>query len=356
MNTPVIDTPQLLPAQLRALLAFSRDMFQSDDLPSAARLVGQTLAEVIHPDEALLLTGGIEPVSVGFDSNGSVHPAGTNHALYHAAMHQLSAPPDIRAAGLPGERQCLAGRAMLAVALPAPAPIATLVVAWKNEQSAAGLDQYVLALEVILELAAAALGKIETHDTFARLVHAQREKIARTSITHTAQLAQRDKAASEMRTLSLTDVLTGLYNRRGFFLQAEQIFRLAQRQQGKSAVIFADIDGLKLVNDELGHAAGDRMIQDTGHVLHQSFRNADVVARLGGDEFVAYTLNDERPRVILERIRANLHAFNLMEERPYTLSISAGAVQCDPGKLQTLLHYVTVADERMYALKRRRLH
>jgi diguanylate cyclase (GGDEF)-like protein len=356
MNKPIVDMLQLPPAQLQVLLTFSRDLFQSDDLPSAARLVGQTLAEVVHPAEALLLTGGTQPVSMGFASDGSGYPAGTNHALYHAAMHQLSAPPGICAVSRPGDRQCLAGRAMLAVALPARAPIATLVVAWENEQSAEGLDQYARALEVILELAAAALGKIETHDTLARLVHAQRENIASTSITHTAQLAQRDKAASEMRTLSLTDVLTGLYNRRGFFLQAEQIFRLAQRQRGKSAVIFADIDGLKLVNDELGHAAGDRMIQDTGHILHQSFRHADVVARLGGDEFVAYTLDDEQPGVILERIRANLHAFNLMQDRPYTVSISAGVVQCDPGGAQTLSHYVTLADERMYALKRRRLH
>jgi len=91
MNKPIIDTLQLLPAQLRALLTFSRDMFQCDDLPSAARLVGQTLAEVVHPDKALLLTGGSQPVSVGFDSNGSVHPAGTNHAHLHCPYRTVGA-------------------------------------------------------------------------------------------------------------------------------------------------------------------------------------------------------------------------------------------------------------------------
>ena len=156
--------------------------------------------------------------------------------------------------------------------------------------------------------------------------------------------------------LSLTDVLTGLYNRRGFFMQAEQAYKLAQRQRTKSAVIFADIDGLKRVNDELGHEAGDQLIRDAALVFRESFRHADVVARLGGDEFVAYTLDDEQPGAILKRIQANLAAFNLMQERPYTVSISAGVVHCNANGAQPLSHYVLLADEQMYAQKRNRMH
>jgi diguanylate cyclase (GGDEF)-like protein len=91
-------------------------------------------------------------------------------------------------------------------------------------------------------------------------------------------------------------------------------------------------------------------------VFRQSFRQADVVARLGGDEFAAFTLDDEHPEVILERIRANLRAFNLMQERPYSVSISAGVVQCDPNAGQTLSHYLVLADEQILAKKRSRLH
>jgi diguanylate cyclase (GGDEF)-like protein len=156
--------------------------------------------------------------------------------------------------------------------------------------------------------------------------------------------------------LSLTDVLTGLYNRRGFFLQAEQIYKLARRKRTNSAVIFADIDGLKRVNDELGHDAGDRLIRDAAFIFRASFRQADVVARLGGDEFVAYTLDDEQASVILQRIEANLSAFNLMQERPYAVSMSAGVVQCDAGGEQPLSHYVYLADQQMYVQKRSRLH
>lgn len=103
----------------------------------------------------------------------------------------------------------------------------------------------------------------------------QRERIASASSAHAAELARRDETETEMRLLSLTDVLTGLYNRRGFFVEAERIFKVAERQRARSAVIFADIDGLKGVNDQLGHDAGDGLIRDAAYVLHQSLRQAD---------------------------------------------------------------------------------
>lgn len=130
------------------------------------------------------------------------------------------------------------------------------------------------------------------------------------------------------RALALTDVLTGLNNRRGFFVQAEHMFKLARRKQAGCAVIYADIDGLKLVNDQLGHAAGDQLIQDAASVLRESLRDSDVLARFGGDEFVAFALDDAHPRVILARLQDNLRAFNLMQDRAYLLAVSAGAVQC----------------------------
>jgi diguanylate cyclase (GGDEF)-like protein len=121
-------------------------------------------------------------------------------------------------------------------------------------------------------------------------------------------------------------------------------------------VIYADIDGLKLVNDQLGHETGDQLIRDAAAVLRESLRDTDVLARLGGDEFVAFALDDAQPRVILGRLRENLHAFNLMQERTYHLSISAGAVQCDPGSDALLLDYLQRADREMYAHKQRCLH
>ena len=346
-------------AQLRVLLTLARELFQSDEVSSSLRVVGRTVVDMIRSDSALLLLRGERLEIAAFDARGVLRPAGTEHPLYAAGMALILDVDGTAARNTQGDGQCEdVGMRMrtLTLAVPAHAAVAALAVAWDHDLAPAQLDGHKRTLSMILELAAAALGKIEACSSLERLVSNQSDQIATTSVTHAAELAQRDEATSEMRMLSLTDVLTGLYNRRGFFLQAEHMLKVARRNRSKSAVIFADIDGLKRVNDDLGHDTGDSLIRDAGSVFRHSFRQADVVARLGGDEFVAYTLDDEQPSVILERIRANLHAFNLMQERSCDLSMSAGVVQCDPCGERTLSDYVLLADEQMYVQKRRRLH
>ncbi|MEW6369525.1 MAG: GGDEF domain-containing protein [Pseudomonadota bacterium] len=345
------------PDQLRMLLAFARELFQTDAADSSRELVGRSLVDMLHPESALLLLPGAPPDAVGFDSRGRASHAGPDHPLFQACLSLLSdVQASANAADAHGNQREDDGSATLAVAVPSHRALAALAATWKKAPGQAQRDRARQAMSSILELAAAALGKIDARNTLEQLVCAQREQIATTSEVHAAELAQRDEAAAEMHTLSLTDVLTGLYNRRGFFLQAEQVFKVSRRKRTKSAVIFADVDGLKRVNDELGHETGDRLICDAAHVFRQSFRQADVISRIGGDEFVAFTLDDEQPEIILARIQANLHAFNLMQERPYAVSISAGVVQCDPWDKRSLSHYVLLADEQMYVRKRSRLH
>lgn len=348
---------QLGPAQLRILLTLARDLLQTDEAPGSLALIGRALAETVRFDSALLLLRSDRLNFIEFDSRGVAHAAGSGHPLYRATVRMTSGTVDLASAQPNGDQQLeYGGPRMLVLAVPAHAAAAVLAVSWNHDIDTATLDAYKRTLSYILQLAGAALGKIESQTSLGRLLREQHQEIADTSLTHAEELKQRDEAVSEMRMLSLTDVLTGLYNRRGFFLQAEQIHKLARRKRTKSAVIFADIDGLKRVNDELGHEAGDAMIRDAALVFFQSFRHADVVARLGGDEFVAYTLDDEQPEVVLARIDANLHAFNLMQERPYCVSISAGVVLVDSSADQTLSHYVLLADQQMYAQKRSRLH
>ncbi|MGJ9419966.1 diguanylate cyclase domain-containing protein [Massilia sp. CMS3.1] len=352
MNAPPLDA-----AQLRVLLTLARELFQSDEVNSSLLLVGRTVVDMIRSDSALLLLRGERLEIAAFDARGGLQPTGTEHPLYAAGMALMSDVDRPAAGNTQGHGLCEdVGMRTLTLAVPAHAAIAALAVAWDHDLPPAQLDGHKRTLSMILELAAAALGKIEACSSLERLVSNQSALIATTSVTHAAELAQRDEATSEMRMLSLIDVLTGLYNRRGFFVQAERLLKVSRRKRAKSAVIFADIDGLKRVNDDLGHDSGDGLIRDAGMVFRQSFRQTDVVARLGGDEFVAYTLDDEQPDVILERIRANLHAFNLMQEHSYDLSMSAGVVQCDPRGEQTLSDYVLLADEQMYVQKRSRLH
>jgi len=343
-------------AQLRALLTMSRELLQADQAGGVFDAVGHAIAEQLNASAALLIACVDEEQIVAFDRHGKPHVGVQGHPWYQTALSMLGRPlgEAPSAPNQPAARRI--GQRVLALGVPAPMPMAALVVGWEHEADLVIWHERERLLSAVLELAAAALGSLQSRSSLERLVYAQYEQMADTAQAHAAELARRDADEGEIRRLSLTDVLTGLYNRRGFFAHAEQVFKLAQRKRTRSVVIFADVDGLKRVNDELGHEAGDGLIRDAAAIFQESFRDADVVARLGGDEFVAYALDDGQPQVILSRLNANLHAFNLMQERPYRVSISAGVVQCDPASEQNLLNYIVRADQQMYLHKRRRLH
>lgn len=344
-------------AQLRALLSMSRDLLQADQADGVFDVLGHAVSEHLRASAALLIVCADEEQIVAFDRNGKPHVGVAGHPWYRAAQSMLARPrgEQMEARAIqPAARRV--GRRVLALGVPAPTAMAALVVGWEHEADEPVWRERERILSAVLELAAAALGSLQSRSALEQLVYAQYEQIADAAQAHAAELARRDVDEGEIRRLSLTDVLTGLHNRRGFFVHAEQVFKLAQRKRARSAVIFADVDGLKGVNDELGHEAGDGLIRDAASVFRESFRDADVVGRLGGDEFVAYTLDDGQPRIILARLHANLHAFNLMQERAYRVSISAGIVQCDPASEQNLLNYIVLADQQMYLHKRRRLH
>ncbi|HEY9295802.1 MAG TPA: GGDEF domain-containing protein, partial [Phormidium sp.] len=117
--------------------------------------------------------------------------------------------------------------------------------------------------------------------------------------------------------------------------------------------LFIDLDGLKQINDNLGHEIGDRAIVDAARILQQSCRDEDIIARLGGDEFVILATSDlDNAETIRDRLQANIASFNQKSDRPYQLSMSIG-IQCslpqDNVALETLL---AQADELMYTQKR----
>ena len=101
---------------------------------------------------------------------------------------------------------------------------------------------------------------------------------------HVVSALENARLYKEIQKLAIMDELTGLYNRRGFFTLAVQHIRLAQRVKGL-LLIFTDIDGMKEINDTLGHGQGDQALIDAAGVLKQTYRSADIIARVGGDEF-----------------------------------------------------------------------
>jgi len=333
--------------QLQALLTMARELMQVGESLAALALVGRAMVDLAQVDSALLLIRGEVNESIGFDRTGKPRKADRNHDWHRMALARL--------AGSDGGIAMPAPRTML-LGVPTQQAMAALVAGWKDDAAPEAWSRRRRLLETILELSVAALARISVRSSLEDLVSTQYEQMAGAAEAHANELARRDEAADEMRTLALTDILTGLNNRRGFFVQAEHMFRLARRKHASCAVIYADIDGLKLVNDQLGHETGDQLIRDAAAVLRESLRDTDVLARLGGDEFVAFALNETHPHAILSRLRKNLHAFNLMQERTYRLSISAGAVQCDPDSDAPLLDYVRQADQEMYMHKRRSMH
>jgi diguanylate cyclase (GGDEF)-like protein len=169
---------------------------------------------------------------------------------------------------------------------------------------------------------------------------------------------QRQQVQAQLRDLTLTDDLTGLRNRRGFLLLAEQELKLAKRAGIRLWLLFADLDYLKQINDRLGHEAGSQAIIRTAEILKQTFRDSDVIARLGGDEFVILAASDDSDsgRIMQARLQENVSAFNVNERLPYQLSVSAGVVRVDPDKSASINEAIKEADQAMYEDKHRKKH
>jgi diguanylate cyclase (GGDEF)-like protein/PAS domain S-box-containing protein len=166
-------------------------------------------------------------------------------------------------------------------------------------------------------------------------------------------ITERKQAIEELENLSLTDDLTGLYNRRGFLALAEQELKHASRENERFALVFADLDGLKQINDSFGHHEGSRAITKAAEILKQTFRTSDISARLGGDEFTVLALaaSDDNAETIKARLQDNVRRFNLRHELPYELSVSTGIVLLDPHSKLSIDDLIRKADAAMYEHK-----
>jgi diguanylate cyclase (GGDEF)-like protein len=159
----------------------------------------------------------------------------------------------------------------------------------------------------------------------------------------------------ELRYLALTDDLTCLYNRRGFFAAATQQLKLARRNAQSMLLLFCDVDNLKQINDSYGHREGDLALVRTADALEEAFRDSDILARLGGDEFAVLALqaSGQNEAAILRRLEKCLKKSNTHESR-YALSLSVGLARFDPQHPVSLGELMEQADRDMYDQKRNR--
>ena len=168
-------------------------------------------------------------------------------------------------------------------------------------------------------------------------------------------ITERKRAEAALQSLSLVDELTGLYNRRGFLAVTEQHLASIRRNQKVPVILYADLDGLKRINDSLGHPEGDRALVKTAEILKDTFRTSDIIARLGGDEFVVLAAigKDEIADSLTARLQDKFMEHNSRTNRPYDLSISVGVVHFDAD--DSSIEEVTArADRVMYEDKRRK--
>lgn len=169
-------------------------------------------------------------------------------------------------------------------------------------------------------------------------------------------LKAQELAASNavLENLSLIDDLTGLYNRKGFLALAEHRMTAALRDEESFSVAFIDLDGLKEINDSLGHETGNAALIEVAKVLEESFRQSDILGRLGGDEFAVFIMHADEDEIggIGRRIQHHLDTHNGAPNRRYRLSFSIGIVSHGTAKSGDIEGLLRAADALMYEQKR----
>lgn len=163
--------------------------------------------------------------------------------------------------------------------------------------------------------------------------------------------------ADKLARISITDELTELLNRRGFLLLAQKQLEIAKRKGCNLFLMYADLDGLKPINDNLGHDIGDSAIIETGKLFQTVFREADIIGRVGGDEFtILFACDDDTgknpvPRLV-ERFEEKLAELNNSTNLPFELCISHGIAMFDGNSPVSVDELIKAADHLMYQSKK----
>ncbi len=163
-------------------------------------------------------------------------------------------------------------------------------------------------------------------------------------------MAEQEVSALKLATI---DELTMISNRRGFSTLARFALNMCRRSKMPAAVVFMDLDNFKPINDNFGHAEGDRALIAFANIIREEMRNSDVFARLGGDEFVAlYTdVDEQKIQAALVRLQQAVNKYNARANRGYDLHFSAGFALKGAEEDIPLNTLVQRADEHMLKLK-----
>jgi diguanylate cyclase (GGDEF)-like protein len=165
-----------------------------------------------------------------------------------------------------------------------------------------------------------------------------------------ASMAERELAFIELATI---DELTGLSNRRGFMTSARYVINLCDRQEISCSLIFIDLNNFKYINDQFGHAEGDRALVTFSNLLKINFRNSDVLARLGGDEFVVLLTDTTKSdaETAMRKLQKSIDEYYYKTNHGYSISCSYGIAGPDFNQHITIEKLLKDADLLMYEHK-----
>ncbi len=167
-------------------------------------------------------------------------------------------------------------------------------------------------------------------------------------------ITRRKMMEEKLKEAAITDVLTGLLNRRGFLALTEQQCKLADRTKRSMSLLYIDLDGMKTINDELGHQAGDQALVDLAVILKKTFRESDVIARMGGDEFAVLLTepSESAESAVTRHLHNNIRRHNETAGRNYELLVSLGISFYDPLRPCSIENLLKEADSSMYKDKK----
>ncbi|MBI4684343.1 MAG: GGDEF domain-containing protein [Nitrospirae bacterium] len=190
--------------------------------------------------------------------------------------------------------------------------------------------------------------------TFSPVKNEKKETIAVTIVSK--NITKLKLMEEQLRTLSLKDELTGLYNRRGVFTLAEHLFKQANRKNEGLFLLYADLDNFKRINDTYGHQEGDTALAEVAQIFRNNYRDSDVIGRIGGDEFVVVLVGTSHDNInmIANHFRSALDEYNAKDNLQYNLSISIGVVYYDPKSPRSFDELLSRADALMYEQKRQK--
>ncbi len=166
---------------------------------------------------------------------------------------------------------------------------------------------------------------------------------------------ERHHIQESLRLLSLTDGLTGLYNRRGFFSLAQQHLNFSSRLKHGAYLFLFDLDQLKDINDHYGHSEGDNALRKTAECLKHAFRASDVIGRIGGDEFSVLALNVSyaQGKSLKQNVENVFKDYNQTCPHPYKIRISMGMAFYNLVDKKNLEELLEIADKDLYEEKKR---